>query len=460
MTEQELIEKDKKLLGLVEDMCDLKRGDLNHPKMKAAWDDRCGKGEKKKKEPPKKNTKISNLARRVGVRGPTYNEYDPTEQKTYEEFIKEVKGGTAVFTFGRFNPPTIGHEKLIKVVENTASKQRGDYFVFMSQSHDSKKNPLKHDQKLVFMKLIFPKHRRAFIKSKARNALEVAVQLYDMGRWNKLVMVVGSDRVQDFNKILNQYNGEKNKHGFYDFEQIEVISAGERDPDAEGVEGMSASKMRSAVKDGDYEVFKMGLPAGTSEKDCHNLYNAVAKGMNMKIQEEPEVEISQLIKEVQEVSEFLTDTELYEFSLIRETVGIPESLNEFSLKNPTKNKSKPGGGHGLDPATRRKMAIRMRLQAKKPGFIKKRLISLKKAASAAVLAVRARKAAIAKVVKKYYPKLKTKSKSELSYGERGKISDIVKKKAGVIMKMAKRLVKDKKKQDVERRRSMNKPKDK
>jgi cobalamin biosynthesis protein CbiG len=105
------------------------------------------------------------------------------------------------------------------------------------------------------------------------------------------------------------------------------------------------------------------------------------------------------------------------------------------------------------------MALRMRLQAKKPGFIKKRLISLKKAASAAVLAVRARKAAIAKIVKKYYPKLKTKSKSELSYGERGKISDIVKKKAGVIMKMAKRLIKDKKKQDVERRRSMNKPKE-
>ncbi len=170
-------------------------------------------------------------------------------KKSYENLIKEVKGGTAVFTFGRFNPPTIGHEKLIKVVENTASTQRGDYFVFMSQSHDSKKNPLKHDQKLVFMKLIFPKHRRAFIKSKARNALEVAVQLYDMGRWNKLVMVVGSDRVQDFNKILNQYNGEKNKHGFYDFEQIEVISAGERDPDAEGVEGMSASKMRGELKD-------------------------------------------------------------------------------------------------------------------------------------------------------------------------------------------------------------------
>ena len=387
-------------------------------------------------------------------------------KKSYENLIKEVKGGTAVFTFGRFNPPTIGHEKLIKVVENTASTQRGDYFVFMSQSHDSKKNPLKHDQKLVFMKLIFPKHRRAFIKSKARNALEVAVQLYDMGRWNKLVMVVGSDRVQDFNKILNQYNGEKNKHGFYDFEQIEVISAGERDPDAEGVEGMSASKMRGAVKDGDYEVFKMGLPAGTSEKDCHNLYNAVAKGMNMKIQEEiqeeSEVEISQLIKEVQVVSQFLTEEESYEFSLIRETVGIPESLNEFSIKNPFKKQPKTGSpmpSKGLSPAQRRKMALRMRIMAKKPSFIKQRLRKLKKAATKAVLWVRSRKAAIQATIKKFYPKLKTKKKSDLSYAERGKISDIVKKKSKVIDKIAKRLMKDTKKKDVERRKSMMKPKE-
>ena len=86
----------------------------------------------------------------------------------YEQLINEAKGGTAVFTFGRFNPPTIGHEKLLKVVANAASKQRGDYYVFMSQSHDPKKNPLKHDQKQLFMKLIFPKHRKAFIKSKAR----------------------------------------------------------------------------------------------------------------------------------------------------------------------------------------------------------------------------------------------------------------------------------------------------
>jgi len=115
---------------------------------------------------------------------------------------------------------------------------------------------------------------------------------------------------------------------------------------------------------------------------------------------------------------------------------------------------------GLSPAQRRKMSIRMKIQAKKPGFIKKRLRALKRAATKAVIAVRARKAAIKQVVKKFFPKLRTKKKSELSYSERGKISDIVKKKAKVIAKVAKRLVKDKRKQDVERRKSMNKPKEK
>ena len=198
--------------------------------------------------------------------------------KEYEELLTEMKGGTAVFSFGRFNPPTIGHEKLLTVVANTASKQRGDYYIFMSQSHDPKKNPLSHQDKLKFMQMLFPKHRKAFIKSKARNALEVASQLHDMGKYNKLIMVVGSDRVQDFKTILNQYNGEKNRHGFYDFEKIEVISAGERDPDAEGVSGMSASKMRAAAGSGDYESFKLGCPEGY---DCSQLFNDVRKGMGI-----------------------------------------------------------------------------------------------------------------------------------------------------------------------------------
>ena len=330
--------------------------------------------------------------------------------KTYEQLINEAKGGTAVFTFGRFNPPTIGHEKLIKVVANTATKENGDYFIYMSHSQDAKKNPLNFAHKMMFMKLMFPTYRYNIAKSNARTALEVASQLYDTGHYSKLVIVVGSDRVKEFKKILNQYNGEKNKHGFYDFKQIEVISAGERDPDADGAEGMSASKMRAAVVAGDYDSFKMGVPAGVSEKDCHNLFYAVAKGMKMKLKEEWDGE-----EEMQEV---------------------------------------------LNPAQRRKMGLRMKIQAKKPAFIMKRKRSMKRAATKAKLAVRARKAAIKAVVKKFFPKLKTKKTSDLSYGERGKISDIVKKKASVIARFAKRMIKDKRKQDVERRKSMNKPKDK
>jgi len=341
--------------------------------------------------------------------------------KTYREFITEQKGASAVFTFGRFNPPTIGHEKLLKVLGNAAQKERGMNFVnvahvytFMSHSQDKKKNPLSHDQKMMFMKLMFPKHRQTFVKSKARNALEALVQLHDMKKYSRAVMVVGSDRVSDFNTLLNRYNGVKSKHGLYQFDEIKVISAGERDPDAEGVEGMSASKMRAAVADGNYDVFKMGIPASVSEKDCKKLYDAVAKGMG----------VSSVKEEMDEYEDF--EMELYE---------------------------------ALTPAQRRKMAMRMKIQAKRPGFIRKREISMKKAATKGKLDSRARKAAINMVIKRFFPKLKKKSRSELSYAERGKISDIVKKKSKVIARFAKRLVKDKRKQDVERRRNRNKKKD-
>ena len=115
---------------------------------------------------------------------------------------------------------------------------------------------------------------------------------------------------------------------------------------------------------------------------------------------------------------------------------------------------------GLSPAQRRKMAIRMRIQAKKPGFIMKRLRAMKRAATKAVIAVRARKAAIKQVVKKFFPKLRTKKKSELSYSERGKISDIVKKKSKIIDRFAKKLLITTRKKDVERRKAMAGRKDK
>ena len=348
-----------------------------------------------------------------------------SKKKSYEQFIKEARGSTAVFTFGRFNPPTIGHEKLLNVVASTASKVRGDQYVFSSHSQDAKKNPLTNDQKVVFMKMMFPKHRRSIMKTDVRTAFEAVSELHSMNKYSKIVMVVGSDRVREFNTVLNKYNDVEGRHGYYRFDDIDVISAGERDPDSDGISGMSASKMRAAVSEGDYDSFKMGVPPTVSERDCETLYKAVAKGM--KIKEER----------------------------IREEWGL-EDLEEAQ---PKPAKSKPPS-KGLSPAQRRRMALRMKIQAKKPSFIMKRLRSMKRAATKAKLYMRARKAAIQKVVAKFYPKLKTKSRSELSYAERGKISDIVKKKKSVIARFAKRMVKDKRKQDVERRKSMNKPKDK
>jgi len=359
-----------------------------------------------------------------------------SNKKSYDQFIKEARGSTAVFTFGRFNPPTIGHEKLLNVVASTASKVRGDQYVFSSHSQDAKKNPLTNDQKVVFMKMMFPKHRRSIMKTDVRTAFEAVSELHSMNKYSKIVMVVGSDRVREFNTVLNKYNDVEGRHGYYRFDNIDVISAGERDPDSDGVSGMSASKMRAAVSEGDYDSFKMGVPPTVSERDCETLYKAVSKGM--KIKEE------KIKKE-------------WEFNSLWESDE--EKFDDLDEAQPKPAKSKPPS-KGLSPSQRRKMAIRMKIQAKKPSFIMKRLRSMKRAATKAKLLTRARKAAIKMIVKRFYPKLKTKKRSELSYAERGKISDIVKKKSALITRFAKRLVKVKRKQDVERRKSMNKPKDK
>ena len=152
---------------------------------------------------------------------------------------------TAVFTFGRMNPPTIGHEKLINKLKDVASKNRADWFVYLSSTQDSKKNPLSFDRKLHYAKKMFGKVVNTKNFPKEPTALHAIVSLYDQG-YKNVKMVVGSDRVSQFDKLLNTYNGVDNKpHGYYKFDTIEVVSAGDRDPDAEGVTGMSASKLRA-----------------------------------------------------------------------------------------------------------------------------------------------------------------------------------------------------------------------
>ena len=213
---------------------------------------------------------------------------------------------TAVFTFGRMNPPTIGHEKLINKIKDVANKHRADWFVYLSSSQDSKKNPLSFDRKIFYARKMFGRDVNQKNFPKEPTALHAASSLHNKG-YKKLVMVVGSDRVGQFEKLMKQYNGVDNKpHGYYNFDTIDVVSAGERDPDAEGVEGMSASKLRGFAVKGNFLDFKDGLP-GLSEKDARSLFNEIRKGLKLqaiseKLKVEESVRSQVTIQPIQAVS--------------------------------------------------------------------------------------------------------------------------------------------------------------
>lgn len=196
--------------------------------------------------------------------------------KTFNRFVKEDQEKGVVFTFGRFNPPTVGHAKLVDKLTTSTS---GGYapLVYMSHSQDAKKNPLDFGTKQKFMNLFFGK-KVGVMNSNARHVFEIVTDLYNQG-YTKIRMVVGSDRVKEFNVLLNKYNSVKGRHGFYKFDDIQIISAGERDPDSDDVSGMSASKMRLAATENDFDSFKTGVP---DQKHADKLWKAVRRGMNLK----------------------------------------------------------------------------------------------------------------------------------------------------------------------------------
>ena len=194
--------------------------------------------------------------------------------------IEEEK--TIYFTFGRMNPPTIGHEKLLNVLARKAGSN--PYRVFLSQSQDSKKNPLGYAEKTKLARKMFPKHARSILMDKKVKTVFNAVQkLYNEG-YKNVVMVVGQDRVREFDILLNKYNAKKGPHGIYNFSRIDVVSAGERDPDSDSVTGMSASKMRKAVADKDFTAFSQGLPKTVSNADAKSLYNKIRSAMGLEEQ--------------------------------------------------------------------------------------------------------------------------------------------------------------------------------
>ena len=186
--------------------------------------------------------------------------------------ITEAPRRTATIAFGRMNPPTIGHAKVVAVVKS----QGGDPYIFLSQSQKPKTDPLSFEQKLGFAKAFFPGVNVG--DPEVRTIFEALIKVYKMG-YTDLVYVAGSDRVTQFTDLINKYNGQEDQ---YTFDSIQVVSAGERDPDAEGAEGMSASKMRAAAAAGEFEAFKSGTP---NPDMAQSMYDAVRNGMGVTDQE-------------------------------------------------------------------------------------------------------------------------------------------------------------------------------
>jgi nicotinamide mononucleotide adenylyltransferase len=187
----------------------------------------------------------------------------------------EKTKGTLTITFGRFNPPTIGHQQLMDTVAGAAGEE--DFLIVPSRSQDKKKNPLDADTKIAYMQKMFPQYAGNIVNDpNTRTIFDVLKKAHNDGYANVRI-VGGADRVKEFDKLANNYNGS-----LYQFDGIEVISAGDRDPDAEGIEGMSASKLRLAASEGDFLTFRDGLPDTLSRKEALELFYNIRNSMGIK----------------------------------------------------------------------------------------------------------------------------------------------------------------------------------
>jgi len=186
--------------------------------------------------------------------------------------------GTLTVAFGRFNPPTIGHQQLMDVAAQAASQDEdGQYLIFPSRSQDKKKNPLDPDTKIAYMQKFYPNHSGNIVNDANTKTIFDVLKMAHNNGYSGVRIVGGGDRVKEFEKLSNQYNGQ-----LYNFDNIEVVSAGDRDPDAKGVEGMSASRMRLAAAEGDFKTFRSGLPAEVKPAEAKELFNILRGSMSIK----------------------------------------------------------------------------------------------------------------------------------------------------------------------------------
>jgi phosphopantetheine adenylyltransferase len=228
--------------------------------------------------------KFFNKRQRVGKQDPPQSEKEKKlsqtttdKEKPIEMIPPEVEKtkGTLTIAFGRFNPPTTGHQKLLDTV--ATSSDDGDYIIVPSRSQDKKKNPLDADSKVEVMKQMFPNHSGKIINDPANKTIFDVMKKAHTDGYANIRIVGGSDRVGEFEKLTGTYNKK-----LYDFDKIEVRSAGDRDADGEGVEGMSASKQRKYAADNDFKGFLQGVPTSMNREMAKQLFQNVRSGMKIE----------------------------------------------------------------------------------------------------------------------------------------------------------------------------------
>ena len=249
----------------------------------------------------------------------------PTQQNGEEETgdgSGQIDKGSVSITFGRFNPPTIGHEKLLDKVAKEAKTSGGEYRIYPSRSEDPKKNPLDAGTKIKYMRMAYPDHTNAIVDNPDMRTIFDVLSALDADGYSSVNLVVGGDRVSEFNSLAQKYNGD-----LYTFDEIKVVSAGGRDPDAEGVEGMSASKMRKAAVEDDFDTFDQGIPESLSKKDRETLYLLLRQAMQVEESYDDFAEASYHLHEVapkldpQGLREAYFDGDLFEVGTFVENVN-------------------------------------------------------------------------------------------------------------------------------------------
>ena len=245
-----------------------------------------GKKSPKQKEEPEVDTQ-RNIS--PAIKSKAASVVEPVQLKKASPSPEDQSQETPPLTivFGRFNPPTIGHDKLLKSAKRISSG--GDVKIYPSRTQDPKKNPLDPDMKISFMKKMFPDFEEMIVNDNdMRSIFDVLIAANEEG-YSNVNIVVGSDRQAEFENLAQKYNGD-----LYNFDLIRVVSAGVRDADADGVEGMSASKMRKAVLDNDFDSFRRGTPKTLNDADTQSLFNAVRQGMGAKKKKKEVVELWQI----------------------------------------------------------------------------------------------------------------------------------------------------------------------